>query len=52
MQILNLQPVEEKQPPHKLVRGKPEAMLIEGDMHDHLSNLQHRCLAFLLQPPP
>jgi hypothetical protein len=52
MKVLNLQPVEEKQPPHEGVQREPKPALIEGREHDHLIIPGKRHVALLLQPPP
>jgi hypothetical protein len=51
MEILNIQPIEEKQPPHKRGTGEPKVALMEGGEHDHLAIPQCRHVSFLLQLP-
>jgi hypothetical protein len=49
MEILNIQPIEEKQPRTNRVQGEPEVALMEGGEHDHLAvPTVHTCQL----PPP
>jgi hypothetical protein len=52
MEVLNLQPVEEEQPPNEGMKRKPKTTLIERCEHDHLIVLGQRHVTHPLQSPP
>jgi hypothetical protein len=48
MEILDLRPIEEEQPPHERVQGQPKTTLVEGHEHEDLTISRRRRLAFVL----
>jgi hypothetical protein len=48
MEILDLRPIEEEQPPHERVQGQPKTTLVEGRKHEDLTISRRRRLAFVL----
>ena len=52
IQMLNLQPIEEKKPPHERMQGKTESTLIERSKDNHLIPLRIWRAADIFQSPP
>jgi hypothetical protein len=51
MEVLNLYPIEEQQPPNEGMQGKPEQALVKRCKHHHLVIPRQRHIAFFIQSP-